>query len=519
MSSHSVSTGAHNKARKTAFIRQMNTLKTKIAWSLLLVMAALTACTDDDSFTTDSSARLTFSADTIRMDTVFSTVPSAVQSFWAYNHSGDGLRCTSVRLENGNQVGFRVNVDGIYLSQTSGYQTSDIEVRRGDSIRVFVELTSPLSYTDGPKQIEDNLIFTLESGVQQRVNLSAFSWDADFLRSATFHADTTLSAAKPIVVYGGLTVAEGATLTLPAGTTLYFHSDAGLNVYGTLVCQGTADEPVVLRGDRLDHMFDYLPYDCVSGQWQGLHLYSTSYDNALDHTDLHGAFNGLVADSSDVSRLKLDLTNSTIHNCQGAGLKSTYSTLRIHNCQISNTLEACVDISGGIIDMNNCTLAQFYPFDSNRGAALNFTSVDYPVWSLVCANTLITGYADDEFFCQRAEGYEQYMNFDFSNCIIRTPQIETADSAYFHNVTFEDATDTTQVGKRHFALVDEDKLRYDFRLDSLSTAIDQADPQTATTTDHDGLLRDDRPDIGAYEWQKPVSTEPKQKPTRWKNFN
>lgn len=496
----------------------MNILKSKIAWSLLLAALSLCACSDDDSFTTDSSHRLTFSADTIRMDTVFSTVPSSVQSFWAFNHSGDGLRCTSVRLENGNQVGFRVNVDGIYLSQASGYQTSDIEVRKGDSIRVFVELTSPLSYSDGPKQIEDNLIFTLESGVEQRVNLSAFSWDANFLRNVTVHGDTTLSSAKPIVVYGGLTVAEGATLTLPAGTTLYFHSDAALHVYGRLICQGTASEGVVLRGDRLDHMFDYLPYDNMSGQWQGVHLYSSSYDNSLEHTDIHGAFNGLVADSSDVARLKLDISNSTIHNCQGAGLKTTYSMMRIYNCQISNTLDNCVDINGGIIDMNNCTLAQFYPFDSNRGAALNFTSVDYPVWSFVCANTLITGYSDDEFFCQRAEGYEQYMNFDFSNCIIRTPKIETADTAYFHNVVFEDATDTTQVAKRHFKKIDEENQRYDFRLDSLSTAIDQASPETATATDHDGLLRDDKPDIGAYEYQKPTTTEPKEKPKRWKNF-
>lgn len=466
------------------------------------MLLALTACTDDESFSADASRSLTFSADTVSLDTVFSTVPSPVKSFWIYNNSGDGLRCTTVRLENGNQVGFRVNVDGIYLSPTAGYQTTGIEVRRGDSIRVFVELTSPVAYADGPKAIEDNLVFTLESGKQQKVNLRAFTWDATMMRGATIDSDTTLTAGKPIVVYDSLAVAEGATLTLAAGTTLYFHHNAALSVRGTLVCQGSAEQPVTLRGDRLDHMFDYLPYDGVSGQWQGVHLHTSSYGNQLGHTDIHGAYDGLVADSSDVARLKLDLTNSTVHNCQGAGVRLTYSMARIHNCQISNTLGNCLDISGGIIDMNNCTLAQFYPFDSNRGAALYFSSVDYPVWSFVCANTLITGYADDEFFCQRAEGYEEYMNFDFTNCIIRTPKIETEDSVRFHQVVFEEAADTAQAGKRHFALIDEDLLRYDFHLDSLSTAIDKADPATATATDHDGLQRDQTPDIGAYEYQK-----------------
>lgn len=57
-----------------------------------------TSCSDDDSFTTSSNNLLTFSVDTIRMDTVFSKVPTSRRSLWVYNKSGDGIRCTSVRL-------------------------------------------------------------------------------------------------------------------------------------------------------------------------------------------------------------------------------------------------------------------------------------------------------------------------------------------------------------------------------------------------------------------------------------
>ena len=120
------------------------------------VLLACSACTDDDSFSSSPSNRLTFSTDTVRMDTVFATVPSSTRSFWVYNKSGDGIRCTTVRLAGGNQTGFRVNVDGEYLSPTAGYQVSNVEIRKNDSIRVFVELTSPVNAEEGPQEIEDD---------------------------------------------------------------------------------------------------------------------------------------------------------------------------------------------------------------------------------------------------------------------------------------------------------------------------------------------------------------------------
>lgn len=113
---------------------------------------------------------------------------------------------------------------------------------------------------------------------------------------------------------------SNAVLTIAAGTTLYFHNDAGIDVYGRLRCEGTATENVVLRGDRIDRMFDYLPYDRTPGQWQGVKFYPSSYGNELLHTDLHSAFDGIVADSADVNQSKLILSHSTIYNCQGVGL-------------------------------------------------------------------------------------------------------------------------------------------------------------------------------------------------------
>ena len=52
----------------------------------------LCACNDDDSFTTSPNNLLTFSIDTVRLDTVFSRIPTSTRTFWVYNKSGDGVR-------------------------------------------------------------------------------------------------------------------------------------------------------------------------------------------------------------------------------------------------------------------------------------------------------------------------------------------------------------------------------------------------------------------------------------------
>ena len=446
--------------------------------------------------------------DTVRMDTVFSTVPTSTRSFWVYNKSGDGIRCTSVRLANGNQTGFRVNVDGEYLSPTAGYQVQNVEIRNKDSIRVFVELTSPTNGKDGPQLIEDNLVFTLESGVEQRINLNAYTWDAQLMRNVVISSDSTIGGGtKPIVIYGGLRVDSLATLHITAGTTLYFNSDAGINVYGRLVSEGAADNNIILRGDRTDKMFDYLPYDMVSGQWKGIVFHSSSYDNVINYTDIHSTFDGIVCDSSDVSKMKLQLFNSTVHNCQGYGLKTVSCKVDVRNCQITNTLQDCVAILGGNVNLTHCTIAQFYPFDSNRGVALRYANhsddVKLPLERMDCVNTIVTGYGEDMVMGDNCtvEGDTTMFNYRFINSILRTAKVE--DDENIMGVIWEDVKDTaTVLGEKNFRMVDIDMQRYDFHLDSLSYAINKADIEQSLPLDRDGNTRDELPDIGCYEFIK-----------------
>ena len=469
---------------------------------LALLLCVMTGCQDDDSFSTNVSNILSFSADTVKLDTVFSAVPTTTRTFWVHNESVDGIRCTNIRLERGNQSGFRVNVDGVYLGSESGYQASEVEIRKGDSIRVFVELTSPVNGRNKPWLVEDNLLFLLESGVTQKVNLNAYSWDAIKYRNLHITNDTTLTGDRPIIVYGKLTVEEHATLTLAAGTTLYFHDGGGIDVYGRLCSQGEAGKEVILRGDRLDWMFDYLPYDLMSGLWDGIHFYETSYDNVMEFTDLHSSFNGIVCDSADVEKQKLTLKNMTVHNCQGKGLSTVNCKVTAENCQFTNTLYECVDILGGDVTMNHCTLAQFYPFDSNRRPALNYYSTaTMPLLRMDCINSIVTGYPEDVVM-GATENENIPFNYRFISSILRTPAVE--DAEHIIDVIFENVEDTASVqGDKHFKLVDINTQHYDFHLDSLSPAINKGSKDYPVSDDRDGKARDDQPDMGCFEESKP----------------
>ena len=465
---------------------------------LALGAALLTACHDNDTFTTSSAYRLCFSTDTLSLDTLFTNIPSATRSMWAYNPTGKGLRCTSIRLERGNQTGFQVIVDGIILGKNTGYQTGDVDIYGKDSIRIYVKMLAASHTEATPKKIDDNLIFTLESGITQRVNLKAYAWDAVILNNVHITADSVLSTPKPTVIYGGITVDEGATLTLPAGTVLYFNHDAGIDVKGRLVCAGSSTSNVVLRGSRLDRLFPYLPYDRVSGQWKGIRLRGSSFGNDIRYTDIHSTFNGIEIDSSDVSREKLSLNASTIHNCLGYGIVAKPSKITLENTEISNTQKDCIAIEGGHTYINSCTLAQFYPFTARRGVALRVDAKRENVSAFQCLNTIITGYANDELSILFDEKQGNLSAFAFSDCLMRTPVITDTHGGSFQNIIYEEVNDTVSAGKKNFIKVDNRKILFDFGLSAVSKAIGNASAATAPATDRNGVPRTPLPAIGAY---------------------
>ena len=126
------------------------------------------SCDDNEDFTTSPSAKLTFPADTLRLDTALTVVSSPTYSFTVHNRTSKGIRITNVALANPESSGFRVNVDGTFINDDYDYA---IEVRSHDSIAVWVDITPRFQDSDDPVLVTDRLMFTLESGVVQQVVL------------------------------------------------------------------------------------------------------------------------------------------------------------------------------------------------------------------------------------------------------------------------------------------------------------------------------------------------------------
>ena len=160
---------------------------------------------------------LKFSQDTIRFDTVFTGITSTTEDVQVYNRNSKGLRIKNVKLESGGTSGFMINVDG-----QSGTSIDDVQVLKEDSVFLFVKVNIPTSSSMEPTKITDAVIFTLESGVQQKVVLAASGQNMQALHAEVLKSDKVMTASElPYVIYDSLVVAEGASLTIQEGVTLY----------------------------------------------------------------------------------------------------------------------------------------------------------------------------------------------------------------------------------------------------------------------------------------------------------
>ncbi len=469
-----------------------------------LLAVLMGACVEEEKFETTADARLTFSVDTLEMDTVIAGTNSVTHRFTIYNNNAKGVSITNVAFLNGISDGFSAIVDGTYVD---GNMPVSIDCRSKDSLLAFVQITPEESGRDEKILHEATLVFTLANGVQQKVVLVAYSQDVIWLKGVHVQSNMTLSAQRPYVIKDSLTVEEGAVLTLEAGVRLMFPANAHMRVNGRLVANGTVDKPVVLRGDRMDYMFEDQPYDRISEQWQGVVVAPGSYGNKLSYCDIHSGSYGILCEYSEgITTEKLRMENCIIHNVSGNALEAYNAKLFVGNSQISNAGGDCVLLYGGDNEFVHCTIAQFYPFSGLRGAALSYSNHkgddNYNLVNARFVNCVITGYSDDEIFGDQLEGYGRgVFNYYFQNCLLNT--VEVVDENLVNIVWDKISNKVNRAGNfPHFNL---DALSYDFRLDSLSVAVGAADPAMTRQYypyDRSGKdrLADGKADAGCYEY-------------------
>ena len=212
-----------------------------------MLLVGVSSCIEDD-FATGSSDLPEFSVDTLSFDTVFTGEVTATKRFLVYNRHKKQLNIERISFAGAPEgAKFYMNVDG-----RSGEEFSNVEVRGEDSIYVFVEARVDVNSSTTPFDVFDYLRF-VTNGVEQTVVVRAAGQNANTVRNLHITENTTLSDPRPYRVMDSLVVEEGATLTIPAGKTIYFHDKALLKIRGTLIADGTTGNDVVLRGDRLAH--------------------------------------------------------------------------------------------------------------------------------------------------------------------------------------------------------------------------------------------------------------------------
>lgn len=480
------------------------------------VILVASSCDDFDKWTTSPSARLRFSEDVVSFDTVISSMSSTTHTLLVFNDNGEGIRLPSVVLQKGAKSPFRVNVDGQYLYEGQG---TDFDVRGKDSIYVRIEVTVPEDDADSIIHCEDVLAFTLESGVVQSVRLVADGMNVYVMKGVTISEDTELSGSKPYLIYDSLVVAPGVKLTIRPGVRMMFHDEVSLHVHGTLDARGTIEEPVVFRGDRVDRMFDYLPYDNTPNRWGGIHIYGDSHDNVLFQCDIHSGDYGVICDSAfvlDVEKPTVHIENSIIHNVQGFGLKATSCIANIIGTQISNTFQTSVYLLGGAYTFVHCTIAQFYPWDANRGDALYISNqIDeteegyYPLYWAHFLNCVVTGYADDVIMGSIGENQDYKCDYLFQNCHLRT--VVDSDSDRFVNIVYDSKKEKPNCSD-HFTLFDTKNFLYDFtpvEESAIRGIAAVSITEKLSPVDRKGRSRmlDGAPDAGAYEFVMPPTPE------------
>lgn len=465
---------------------------------LLLTLAALvgltvaSSCISDD-FTTSSSDILSFSTDTLSFDTVFTDLGTPTARLKVYNRAKKSINITSISLKEPD-TRFAINVDGL-----SGTSFSDIEIRGEDSIFVFVECKLPLSATDAPALTTDELQF-LTNGVRQSVTLEAWGQNVTRLRDVRITEDTRFTAERPIVVFDSLIVEPGATLRIDPGVQLLFHDKASLTVRGTLEAVGAPGKMIAMRGDRLDNVLPDVGYDIMAGQWKGIDIAPGSYGNRMEYVDMRSTVQGLRVDSAgDVSRSKLYLLNSWLHNSQGSALTVSHAAVTALGTCFSEAAGHVVDLTGGAYEFVQCTFSNYYLFSA-------------PFASIVGLYHLLPD--------ETASMPDPLMRASFDNCIvygmasdINVPDLE-GSSVFFRYTLFRSsgADDDNFLN----CLWDQDPLFYtdrpkyifNYRVRPDSPAIGAGDAAyvlPACRRDMDGTdrLADGAPTLGAYQFVAP----------------
>ena len=181
-------------------------LTSKVFIYVFLLIIIFLSCSKD-SFDTSSGAYVTFSADTLHFDTVFTSIGSVTQAVKIFNLNNQKLHLNKIQLAGGANSSFKINVNGL-----SNNSFSDIDMDANDSIYVFVTVNINPNQTNIPFIVRDSILVNY-NGNNNYIQLDAYARNARFLKNLVITHDTSFTNDLPYVLLGSLTVNPSSTLT------------------------------------------------------------------------------------------------------------------------------------------------------------------------------------------------------------------------------------------------------------------------------------------------------------------
>ncbi len=511
---------------------------TKSLYTILLLglIIAVSSCRNDFEFS-PSTGNLEFSKDTVYLDTVFTNIGSSTYNLKVYNRSDDDIVIPNVRLGEGDNSFYRLNIDG-----RAGKTFEDVEILAKDSIFIFVETTLDIQdfsataleflyedkilFDDGSRQQDVDLVTLVKDAVFLFPERDAMTGEVETLLLGTdgegneiriegfFLEDSelTFTNEKPYVIYGYAAVGANKTLTVEAGARVHFHRDSGLIVgdQGTLIVDGALstdqellENEVIFEGDRLEPTFANVP-----GQWGTIWLTDGSTGNQINHATIRNGTVGILMDNNDgTTNPTLTIANSQIHNNSNVGLLARTGSIDAENLVVGSAGQISLYCNiGGSYNFRHCTFANYWRNSfRNLPAVLidnyveladgtNFTG---DLQEANFSNCIIYGSNNIELILDPVP--EAIFNYSFTNCLIRFNDINNffADNPLYN---FENEA----LFSGEILNMDPNFLNTElaqFNIGEESAANGQGDAATSALVPLDiiGTTRGTPSDIGAYE--------------------
>lgn len=474
---------------KLYFYKNFSSMKRSLYITLSLIALVFWSSCRQDFIFAPSSGNLSFSKDTVYLDTIFSNIGSSTYTLKVYNTSDEDILIPSIKLSKGQESNYRMNVDGLIGNGALiGKEFENIELLARDSMYVFIETTIdifPLVENETQFLYTDVIVFENTSGVQKVelvtlvrdavfifpnrdaegvVETLAFDTDGDGVDDETSvrgrflqDSELTFTNEKPYVVYGYAAVGDGKTLNINPGARIHFHEDSGLLITNnaSLHVNGLPsldlellENEVVFEGDRLEPLYENVP-----GQWQTIWLFNGSTDNVINYATIKNGTIGVLSDGNQQDPTKLEINNSQVYNQSNFGILGRATSIIAENIVINNSgLSSFAGTVGGNYNVTHSTIANYWTSSFRQYPALllnNFivdsenTVTTNPLVAANFTNCIIYGNDSPELFLENKNSED--FNFKFTNSLIyfddpngnfSSPEYDFSDTTLYENVIF-----------------------------------------------------------------------------------